>query len=378
MSYTVLARRYRSQAFDEVIGQESIARTLQNAIKTDRVAHAYLFCGTRGVGKTTMSATLAIKAALMGKNVLVVTVDPARRLATSLGVKALGEEPLEITELLNSVVLKKTGEPLKGRLTAVMPNAKSALESFVAKLSTNPQTAEKITSNPIFKIVSQEFSGTQEYMAMERLYTLHQEGGYDCIILDTPPSRNTLAFLDAPERLTRFLEERLLKWLTIPKGTLFSIGLKKALSLLEKVTGSNFIPELLEFAGGLIEIKSKFTVKLKLMMGLLKSPKVGFILVAAPAPEMLNEIQSFLGSISRHGFRMRGMILNRTLGPLDFSQAPTDDLAFKLLASLHERETAFLNQLKTQTTIQLLAQIDERARDIHTLEDLFDVAQILA
>src|SRR6185437_1218456 len=213
-------------------------------------------CGTGGVGKTTLSAALAMRAALHGRKAVVITIDPAKRLAHSLGLESLGDEPLDLTPHLREALGANASQELTGSLAAIMPDSRKTFETFVRSLTSDPKTAERVFQNPIFQIFSKEFSGTNEYMALQRLYRLHAQGQYDCIILDTPPSRDTLAFLDAPQLLAQFFDERLIKWLVLPTNKLVSSGMRRALGLLESLTGAGFMTHLFDFAHALFEVRA--------------------------------------------------------------------------------------------------------------------------
>ena len=354
-------------------------------------------CGTGGVGKTTLSASLAIRAAVLGKRAVVITIDPAKRLATSLGFdKRVGDAPADITPHLQEA-LKNHSEAAPGslgKLHAIMPDTQGSFEKLVAQLAPNSALAQSLMQNPIFEIFAREFSGANEYMALERLISLHNTGEYDTIILDTPPSRNTLAFLDAPQLLARLFEEKLIQWLVVPTNQLFSIGIKKALGILEKLTGSGFMTHLFAFCQSLFDVRIKFLARLKDVTTLLQSQDVGFILVTASVPEAIPELQHFVDSVKDHGFHFDGLLINRTLGGLaddqsewrsagkSSEQAKQLGRARQLLQALVEREKvsydAFKPLLEGSRRLGggsiLYEKLPELARDIHSLEDLLYVA----
>lgn len=334
-------------------------------------------CGTGGVGKTTVSAALAVRAAMLGKKVVVVTIDPAKRLVTSLGLDELGDAPTDLTAQLKAVPQPQAAT-VTGSIWALMPDTRQTFESFVETLSSNPGTVAKLKTNPIYQIFAREFSGTNEYMALEKLYSLHEKNEFDLIILDTPPSRNTLAFLDAPKLLNRLFEEKLIKWMIIPTNKILAAGMRKAFTLLEKLTGKGFMSNLLEFAQSLFEVQAKFSQNLKKIMALLESQDVGFILTAAPIPDFAPELESFVKSIEQHRFHFDGLLLNRCLGALNSKQPDSSSLnpeVSQLLESLWAREelaqSQLLNVLEQNRPI---ARLPELTRDVHTLEDLFHVA----
>jgi anion-transporting ArsA/GET3 family ATPase len=330
-------------------------------------------CGTGGVGKTTLSAAMALRAAMLGKKAVVITIDPAKRLATSLGLKDLGDDPTDLTERLEKI----TGH-IRGSLHAIVPDTKKTFELFVKELSPNLQVQKRVLENPIFQIFSKEFSGANEYMSLERLFALDKQREYDCIILDTPPSRNTLAFLEAPKLLARLFEERLIKWLVVPANRIVAAGMKKALSLLEKMTGAGFMTHLVDFATSLFEVQGSFTQNLKSITALLESDAVGFVMVAAPSPELVPEVEHFIASLSEHHFHFDGVALNRTLGYLKnppASEIETRDSslqkAVKLVEALQAREARTTSKMSRNW----IAKLPELSRDVHSVEDLFHVAQ---
>ena len=338
-------------------------------------------CGVGGVGKTTVSAALAIRAALLGKKAIVVTIDPAKRLANCLGLNHLSDQATDLTPQISKALANLyphlAGKIQLGTLAAVVPDTRQTFETFVQELAPNPGVAERVMSNPIYQIFAKEFSGTNEYMALERLLALYKRSEYDCIILDTPPSRNTLSFLDAPHLLARFFDEKLIRWLVLPTNRFFSAGIKKALGVLESLTGAGFMSHLFEFSAALFEVQVKFSANLKKITQLLSSKEVGFALVAAPSPEAIPEIRHFINALSNHQFHFDGIILNRTLGGLPHSsESHPQSKPHQIIQALQKREETFLSNL-LRNPLPLCAKLPELARDIHSVEDLFHVAMAL-
>jgi anion-transporting ArsA/GET3 family ATPase len=238
-----------------------------------------------------------------------------------------------------------------------------------------------VIENPIFQIFAKEFSGTNEYMAMQRLYALDQLGKYDTIILDTPPSRNTLAFLNAPQLLSQFFEERFIRWLVLPANRLFTAGMRKGLSLLERLTGTGFMTSLFDFASALFEIRVEFAANLKKIISLLESKDVGFLIVTHPTPDTAPEIGHFIDTLREHHFHFDGVILNRTLSYLKITDAEWAQAelrpALKVIEALQKRESTALRSILKETSSPPYAMLPELARDVHSLEDLFHVARAL-
>ncbi len=175
--------------------------------------HVVVCCGTGGVGKTTTSAVLALEAARRGRNAIVVTIDPAKRLADTLGIDVIGDAAHEIERgRWDPTGTARTG----GRLSALMLDTRSTFDALVRRYSATDEQTERILDNRFYRNIAGSLSGTQEYMAMEKLHELHEEGGYDLIVVDTPPTRHALDFLDAPARLTRLLDNRIFRFLMVP------------------------------------------------------------------------------------------------------------------------------------------------------------------
>src|SRR5919202_6643952 len=195
-------------------------------------------CGPGGVGKTTVAASLALHGAVEGRRAVVVTVDPARRLANALGLETLPDTP------------HRLDGDWPGELWALMLDSKSTFDSLVAKYAPRPQQAEAILNNRFYRNIAGALSGTQEYMGMEKLYELHAEGGFDLIVVDTPPTRNALDFVDAPRRLTRFLDNRIFRLLIMPTRAYLkavNVATQAFLRTVSRVVGSEVIQDAVAF-----------------------------------------------------------------------------------------------------------------------------------
>jgi anion-transporting ArsA/GET3 family ATPase len=357
----------------------TIQRPVDRILSERRIV---ITCGTGGVGKTTLSAAIALRAAMNGRRAVVITIDPAKRLATSLGLERLGDAPTDLTPQLRAAVDKAraAGVPVpaavNGTLAAIVPDTRQTFETFVHELAPNKAVAERVMRNPIFQIFAKEFSGTNEYMALERLYALDRLGQYDCIVLDTPPSRNTLAFLEAPRLLAQFFEAGLIRWLVMPANRLLAAGMKKALGILETLTGAGFMTHLFDFAAALFEVRATFTANLGKITGLLESRAVGFVMVTVPAPDTTPEALHFIDSIHEHRFHFDGEALNRTLGYFEEPPASAPNPALSVIRAIQERERLVVESL-ARNPIPVCAQLPELARDVHSVEDLLYVAMAL-
>lgn len=200
-------------------------------------------CGTGGVGKTTLSATIALAAARLGKRAVVITIDPAKRLKTSLGIHTLGDDPTDITEAARAA---GADIPAGGSLSAIVPETRKTFEQLLDFLAPNPAFKKRVVNNPIFGLFARDFSGANEYMALQRLLSLCDDSRFDLVVLDTPPSRNAVAFLEAPQLLAQFFDEKLIRWLVLPANRFLSTGMTQVLRFLQKLTGSGFVHQLLD------------------------------------------------------------------------------------------------------------------------------------
>lgn len=338
-------------------------------------------CGTGGVGKTTLSAAIAVKAALAGKRTVVITIDPAKRLATSLGIDKLTDHPTDLTDHLREACKRVAPEKadFTGRLDAIVPDTRHTFENFVRSIAGSEATAERVMRNPIFQVFAKEFSGTNEYMAMERLYSLARNGDYECIVLDTPPSRNAMAFLDAPSLLARLFEEKLIRWIAVPANKLVAAGMKKALGLLEKLTGTSFMTSLVDFSAALFEMQASFAANLRQVNALLGSDEVGVLMVTAAVPDSASEVRHFIEVLRARGMHFEGVAINRTFGPLgDPPTHSSEPEASTLVKALQKRERGIIDGICASKDIPICVQLPELARDVHTLEDLLHVAMALA
>jgi anion-transporting ArsA/GET3 family ATPase len=344
--------------------------------------------GTGGVGKTTLSASMGIRAALEGKRVCVITIDPAKRLATSLGVESLGDQPTDLTVKLASALQDhQITLPSGASFSALMPDTRTTFESFFRGLTKSEETAKKLIQNPLFQIFAREFSGTNEYMAIQKLQAVHESGKFDCIILDTPPSRSTLEFLDAPKLLSQLFDANLIQWLMVPANKLASATMRKALGLLEKLTGASFMGHMMDFVAALFEVRVGFSDHLRRMVQLMESEDVGVILVSGAHSDFTDELTHFRQHLEKHRLKLDGMIVNRTIGAYRDEQSGSDSsegssefkLAVDLLRSLKGREERGLTNLKRSVAVGSFEPrlMPELARDVHNLSDLVHVAKRL-
>src|SRR5215467_11002920 len=267
-------------------------------------------CGSGGVGKTTTAAALGLRAAERGRHVVVLTVDPARRLAQSMGLSSLDNTP-------KPVPLPEAGAAAGGTLHAMMLDMKRTCDEIV-EAHAEPGRSEQILANPFYQSLSSSFAGTQEYMAMEKLGQLRRSEQWDLIVVDTPPSRSALDFLDAPQRLSRFLDGRLLKLLTAPTRTggraylkVVNAGFGMITGILTKVLGAQMLRDVQTFIAALDTMFGGFRERAEDTYRLLQTPGTAFLVVATPEPDALREASYFVERLSEDRMPLAGLVLNR-------------------------------------------------------------------
>lgn len=274
--------------------------------------------GAGGVGKTTVSASIGLALAARGARVAVVTIDPARRLQTALGMTGLGDEPRRVP----AEALRAAGVEPPGELWALQLDAKATFDRLVARHAPDEATRERILENRIYRHLSGAVAGGQEYMAVERLYELMDEGRFDRIVLDTPPARNALDFLDAPERITRFIEGRALRLMLKPAtggwfgARVLQAGSGMILSVLERLTGGQLLRDISDFLAGFEGMYQGFSERAQAVRALLASPEAAFVVVTAPGPEPVREALELLERLRESDLPLAGVVLNRVHPPL--------------------------------------------------------------
>ena len=278
-----------------------------DALITDPETRIVVCCGAGGVGKTTTSAALALAAAEAGRTVVVLTIDPARRLAQSLGLVELDNEPRRV-----EIPGGATGE-----LHAMMLDMKRTFDDIVAAHST-PERAQQILANPFYQALSSSFAGTQEYMAMEKLGQLRASEQWDLVIVDTPPSRSALDFLDAPNRMSRFLDGTMIRLLMAPSRAGFkfaSAGFLLFSRIVSKILGGQLLRDISAFVAALDTMFGGFRERATATYELLRRPGTWFVVVATPEPDALREASYFVDRLSAEGMPLAGLVLNRTHPP---------------------------------------------------------------
>ncbi|MGH3385587.1 MAG: ArsA family ATPase [Nocardioidaceae bacterium] len=365
-----------------------------DALLADRGTRIIVCCGSGGVGKTTTSAALALRAAEQGRRVVVLTIDPARRLAQAMGLTELDNTPRPVTDV---------GQASGGSLDAMMLDMKRTFDEVVESHA-SPDKARQILANPFYQAVSSSFAGTQEYMAMEKLSQLHNDawktGRWDLIVVDTPPSRSALDFLDAPERLASFLDGRFIRLLIAPaRGPvrLLSAGLGIVTDALTKLLGAQLIKDARTFVAAFDTLFGGFRQRAEQTYQLLQAPGTSFVVVAAPQPDALREAAYFVERLDQERMPLAGLVLNRVtphpVAGLDGADAAAG--AGRLERSGEHPVTAHLLRLHADATAAVrredqlrrrfsaahpevaAAQVPNLPTDVHDLDGLRQVGDLL-
>lgn len=304
-----------------------------------RGKHVAVCVGPGGVGKTTVAAALAVGRALEGGKVLVCTIDPARRLANALGLAALGNVEAHVPEQ----ALREAGLRPRGQLFAMMLDVKRTWDDLVARHAPDPARRERIYRNRLYQQLSGALAGSQEYMAMEKLYELATERDYDLIVLDTPPTAHALDFLDAPDRILDFLGNDTARTLLAPAVSagrmglrLLQLGSAYVTKTIARFTGAEVLQDLAEFMGSFQGMYGGFKARAATVRALLADPQVGFVLTSSPSPRSVDETLFFHARLQAERMPIAGVVANRVTPEL-WGTGPLPDAA-DLEAALAARE----------------------------------------
>jgi anion-transporting ArsA/GET3 family ATPase len=326
--------------------------------------------GAGGVGKTTTAAALALGLALRGGRVAVVTIDPAKRLASALGLAELPSEPQRIQSPLFAASSTKgeQGIAMQGELWAMMLDAKRTFDELIARLAPDERTREEILANPVYRELSTAVAGSHELSAIAKLYELYEEHDFDAIVLDTPPSRNALDFLDAPNRMLGFLEGRALQVFLGPSGLtarLFGRGTALVFAIFARVTGVDMLGELSRFFRSLSGVIDGFGERTRGVSALLRSPQTTFVIVTSPEVEPAREATFLADRLAAAGMPVGELIINRV---------HTRGLQGLTAAELTELLAPTLGERLARRVAGNLADFDVLARrDQETIERLSEV-----
>jgi anion-transporting ArsA/GET3 family ATPase len=329
--------------------------------------------GPGGVGKTTTAAAVAMGMAERGLKVAVVTIDPARRLADSLGLDELDNEP----RLVDPARFAAHGIEIQGELWAMMLDAKRTFDQLIERLAPDTRTRDEVFANRIYQQLSSAVAGSQEFTAIAKLYELDQEGDYDLLVLDTPPSRNALDFLDAPGRLTGFFQGRTIRIFLRPAG-LLGRGSGLVFAVLRRVTGVDLLRDLSVFFRSLGGMIDGFTERARRVGALLEDPATTFLIVTAPRHDPAEEAIFFHRKLRDAGMPFGGLVVNRvhrapkaavpaSLGPA--LGARVEETARELIA-LAERDAFNVARLRRELGDPPVLEVPELDGDVHDVEGL--------
>ncbi len=366
-----------------------------DALIDDPATGIIVCCGSGGVGKTTTSAALALRAAERGRCVVVLTIDPARRLAQSMGIEQLDNTPRPV---------QGVDDAQGGRLDAMMLDMKRTFDEVVESQAT-PEKARQILENPFYVALSSSFAGTQEYMAMEKLGQIHadarRDDTYDLIVVDTPPSRSALDFLDAPERLSSFLDGRFIRLLLAPArgpARMMTAGLGLITNALTKILGAQVLRDMQTFVAAFDTLFGGFRQRAQKTFALLQHDGTAFLVVAAPEPDALREAAYFVERLSEDQMPLAGLVVNRAspapAGALSPEEAMVaagrlrerqpDSVTAGLLrlhadrARMVEREARLRDRFAAAHPEVPTAVVPALAGDVHDLAGLRRIGELLA
>jgi anion-transporting ArsA/GET3 family ATPase len=305
-----------------------------------------LCCGSGGVGKTTVAAALGVEAARRGRRVVVLTIDPAKRLADALGVAGLGSEPQRIP-------LERDAD---GELWAMMLDTAVAFTAVVRRYAADPEQAERIVANRFFRNMAGSLSGTQEYMAAETLHLLAADERFDLVVVDTPPTRSALDFLAAPGVLARFLDHRLFKLLMLPARPgmrMVNVATQPVLRAIGRVVGSEVLADAVAFFQAFAGMEAGFRQRADDVIALLRAPATVFVLVAAPRREPVGEAVWFAGQLAGQGIERIAGVANRVHPPFGAGTAAAADRAAGSSSAEHRALWANLAELRARREAEL-------------------------
>lgn len=353
-----------------------------------REAEVIVTCGTGGVGKTSVAAALGLHAADLGRRVVVITIDPARRLADAIGLAStLGNEPLRV----------QIDAP--GELWVTMLDVRETFDALVRDTSPSPERAAEVMGNSFYRSLSRSLSGTRDYMAAERLHELHHDSRFDLVIVDTPPSRNALDFLESPERLARFLKHPIVRVLIAPgRGGLrfANAAMTPVLRAISSIVGSDALTGVSAFLRAFDGMEAEFSRRALDVAATLRSDVTRFVVVTAPSPDALAEADHFVSELARLGIGLRCIVANRMPPRFGHSTSKAhaafsggtpanESVVQQLMTGLWEDVeiadagiSSFLERARVHFPSVDLAEATEFATDIHDMRSISRLATQLA
>ncbi|MGH8324727.1 MAG: ArsA family ATPase, partial [Steroidobacteraceae bacterium] len=301
-------------------------------------------CGPGGVGKTTIAAAAAAMAACHhGGRVLVLTVDPAKRLADALGMEGIGNTERRIPDSL----FRLAGVAPRGELWAAMLDTQAGWDALIDRHAPDRQTRERILANPLYRNIAGRFVQSHDYIAVERLFELHSTGDYDLIVVDTPPSRHALDFLDAPTRMAEFFSSRLLRWLIVPyRSRLANLASRPFYQVADRVLGTQFLADIAEFFILFQSMHAGFVERADAVVRLLADRRTTFVVVSTLESSPLQEAELFCDELAQRHLHLGAVVLNKTLP--DYLRDPRSGA---LARTLEERADEIAEHLPTDPSI---------------------------
>jgi len=311
-------------------------------------------CGPGGVGKTTTAAALGATAVVeQGGRVLVLTVDPARRLADALGLKGIGNVEVRIPD----DVFTGTGARPRGELWAAMLDTKQSWDDLIRTHAPDVETRQQILANPLYQNISGRFVQSHDYIAMERLYEIHSAGAYDLIVVDTPPTRNALDFLDAPQRMADFFSSRLLRWLIVPyRSRLVNMASRPFYQVADRILGTQFLADIAEFFILFQSMYNGFVERAEAVTRLLSDRRTTFMVVSTLEATPVREAEFFSSELTARKLHLGAVVLNKVLP--EYLRDPAAD---KLAQSIEGRAAELAQGLTDDPVVagRVLAEVAE-------------------
>ena len=325
-----------------------------------------IFCGSGGVGKTTTAAAAAaMVASRQGGKVLVLTVDPARRLASALGLEGFGNVEKQVPR----ATFEAAGVSPKGELWAAMLDTKQSWDNLVRRHAPDEATARRILENPLYQNISGRFVQSHDYIAMERLYEIHTEGNYDLVVVDTPPTRNAIDFLEAPQRMAEFFSSRFLRMITAPARSRFmNLATRPFYQVADRILGSQLLEDIAEFFILFQTMYDGFVERANAVERLLLDQRTTFLVVTTLESAPAHEAQYFIGALGERSFHLGGLILNKVLPPVFL-----DDAARSTAERLGEDPQAVAEALPAE-----LGPTDQVARVLTEVAESYERFHVMA
>lgn len=353
--------------------RENAATTIESLFATKEIV---VFCGSGGVGKTSVAAAAALEAAhRLGGKVLVLTIDPAKRLASALGLEGIGN----LEKRVPPEAFKAAGLEPRGELWAAMLDTKQSWDDLVLRHAPDELTAYKILDNRLYTNITARFVQSHDYIAMERLFEIHSAGTYDLIVVDTPPSRNALDFLEAPKRMSEFFGGRLLRWLTLPyrmggkRGSrMLNVASRPFYQVADRILGGKFLQDIAEFFVNFESMYAGFTQRAEAVERLMHDRRTTFAVVTTLEDAPLREAEFFCDELRRRSFHLGALVLNKTF-PSYLLAADGAQAAAKLCSDS--------DQIAAELDPQGHANLDDPSRTsrvLHTIGESFHNYAVVA